>query len=196
MAKARTPRQSWIDEGLRALAEGGPDAVRVEALAKNLGVTKGGFYGFFADRAALLTAMLDDWERRSVADVDARVERDGGTAESQALAARGLTFSAELLPIDLAIREWARRDDAIATRLKWVDQARLDRLRSTIGATCSDPVEVEARAAVAMLATIGAHFATLDHGDLDAGEVEARVTGIVLGASAPVAATPASRPGR
>lgn len=38
-------RASWIDEGLRALAAGGPDAVRIEALARALGVTKGGFYG-------------------------------------------------------------------------------------------------------------------------------------------------------
>lgn len=197
MAKARTPRQSWIDEGLRVLAEGGPDAVRVEALAKNLGVTKGGFYGFFADRAALLEAMLDDWERRSVADVVARVRSEGGTAGSQAVQARDLTFSEELLPIDLAIREWARRDDAIAARVQSVDQGRLDLLRSTIGATSSDPVEIEARATVAMLTTIGSHFATVDHGDLDRDEVQARVARIVLGAAAPTpaaAAAPASRP--
>jgi hypothetical protein len=39
MVAHRTPRGSWIDEGLRALAAGGPDAVRVERLAKGLGVT-------------------------------------------------------------------------------------------------------------------------------------------------------------
>ena len=39
----RTPRRSWVDGGLRALASGGPDAVRVESLAQSLGVTKGGF---------------------------------------------------------------------------------------------------------------------------------------------------------
>ncbi|MBU5899821.1 helix-turn-helix transcriptional regulator, partial [Vibrio cholerae O1] len=59
MAHPRTPRRAWIDEGLRALAVGGPEAVRGEALAQSLGVTKGGFYGYFADRSALLTAMLD-----------------------------------------------------------------------------------------------------------------------------------------
>ena len=49
-APTRTPRTSWIEEGLRALAAGGPDAVRVEALAQALGVTKGGFYWHFDDR--------------------------------------------------------------------------------------------------------------------------------------------------
>ena len=64
-AITRTPRSRWIEEGLRALAAGGPDAVRVEALARALGVTKGGFYGHFADRNALLGEMLDAWERMS-----------------------------------------------------------------------------------------------------------------------------------
>ena len=53
----------WIDEGLRALAGGGPDAVRIEPLAQALGVTKGGFYWHFDDRRALLDEMLDAWER-------------------------------------------------------------------------------------------------------------------------------------
>ena len=39
----RTPRHRWVDEGLQALATGGPDAVRVESLARPHGVTKGGF---------------------------------------------------------------------------------------------------------------------------------------------------------
>ena len=49
-APTRTPRQRWIEEALRALAAGGPDAVRIEPLAKSLGVTRGGFYWHFEDR--------------------------------------------------------------------------------------------------------------------------------------------------
>ncbi len=52
MAITRTARTSWIDEGLRALAAGGPDTVRIEPLAEALGVTKGGFYWHFDDRRA------------------------------------------------------------------------------------------------------------------------------------------------
>ena len=54
MAKARTPRTRWIEAGFDALAAGGPDAVRIEPLAKTLAVTKGGFYWYFDDREALL----------------------------------------------------------------------------------------------------------------------------------------------
>ena len=43
VAVTRTPRSSWIDEGLRALAAGGPDAVRIELLGQAHGGTRGGF---------------------------------------------------------------------------------------------------------------------------------------------------------
>ena len=69
MALARTPRRRWIDEGLRALAAGGPDAVLIESLARALGVSKGGFYGYFDDRRALLEEVLDTWEFRSTEHV-------------------------------------------------------------------------------------------------------------------------------
>ena len=65
VAIMRTTREQWIEQGLAALASGGPDSVRVEALAAALGVSKGGFYGQFADRAALLDAMLDTWDGRA-----------------------------------------------------------------------------------------------------------------------------------
>ena len=148
-AITRTPRSSWIEEGLRALAAGGPDAVRVEALAQALGVTKGGFYGYFADRNALLAEMLDTWERRSIDDVLERVERHGGDVRAKIRRAGALTFSGELLPIDLAIRDWSRRDPAVAERLRRVDNRRMDYLRLLFGAICRDEDEVEARSMLA-----------------------------------------------
>ena len=128
-AITRTPRSRWIEEGLLALAAGGPDAVRVEVLAQALGVTKGGFYGQFADRNALLEEMLDTWERNSTDEVVERVERRGGDARAKLRRAGALTFSAELLPIDLAVRDWARRDPAVAERLRRVDNRRMGYLR-------------------------------------------------------------------
>jgi AcrR family transcriptional regulator len=163
-AITRTPRSRWIEEGLRALAAGGPDAVRVEALAQALGVTKGGFYGHFADRGALLEEMLDSWERKATDEVLERVERKGGDVRARLRRAGALTFSSELLPIDLAIREWARRDPAVAERLRRVDNRRMEYLRLRFGALCTDEKEVEARSVLAFSLVIGHHFLAADHG--------------------------------
>lgn len=181
MGVTRTTRDRWIEEGLQALAAGGPDAVRVEALAKQLGVTKGGFYGTFADRDALLTAMLDTWERESTDDVLERIEREGGDPRTKIQRAGMLTFSSgRLLPIDLAVRDWARRDEAVAERLRRVDNRRMELLRQMIGTFCTDPDEVEARSMIAFCVAIGNHFLAADHGDRNRAQVLARATDLLL----------------
>ena len=164
VAITRTPRNGWIEEGLRALAAGGPDAVRVEALARTLGVSKGGFYGHFSDRTALLAEMLDSWEQMSTQEVIERVEREGGDAKVKLRKAGALTFSRTLLPIDLAVRDWARRDPAVAKRLRRVDNRRMEYLRVLFGAFCSDEDDIEARSMLAFSLLIGGHFMAADHG--------------------------------
>ena len=160
----RIPRIRWIEAGLELLAEGGPAAVRVEPIAAELGVTKGGFYGFFADRDALLTAMLDTWERESTDDVLERIEQEGGDPKTKIYRAGVLTLSNDrLLPIDLAVRDWARRDEAVAERLRRVDNRRMGLLREMISTFCSDPDEVEARSVLAFCLRIGEHFLAADH---------------------------------
>ena len=171
VAITRTPRNGWIDEGLRALAAGGPDAVRVEALARTLGVTKGGFYGHFSDRSALLAEMLDSWEQMSTQEVIERVEREGGDAKVKLRKAGALTFSRTLLPIDLAVRDWARRDPAVAKRLRRVDNQRMEYLRELFGTFCSDEDDIEARSMLAFSLLIGNHFMAADHGTRSRAEV-------------------------
>jgi AcrR family transcriptional regulator len=181
MGGLRTPRETWVEEGLRVLADGGVDAVRIEALAKALGVTKGGFYGYFADRDALLTEMLDVWERESVDDVISRVKHEHGDVLDQVRLAGRLTFSSErLLPIDLAIRDWARRDQAVAKRLRRVDNRRMQLLRDAISTICADPDEVEARSLLAFCAAIGGHFLAADHLGRTRDQVMARASDLIL----------------
>lgn len=161
----RTPRNRWIEEGLRALAAGGPDAVRIEPLAKALGVTRGGFYGHFEDRQALLGEMLDTWERATTDEVIERVESEGGDARAKLRRAFVLTSSGDgLLAVDLAVRDWSRREPAVARRLRRIDNRRMDYLRSLFGSFCPDRDDVEARCLLSLSLLIGNHFIAADHG--------------------------------
>lgn len=155
--------------------------MRVEALAKALGVTKGGFYGYFTDRDELLTEMLNTWERESTDDVFERIEQADGDAIDKARLAGQLTFSSDrLLPIDLAVRTWARSDAAVNDRLRRVDNRRMQLLRDALGTVCDDPEEVEARSLLAFCMAIGVHFLAADHPGHDPAAVRARAGALIL----------------
>jgi AcrR family transcriptional regulator len=167
MAHARTPRRAWIDEGLRALAAGGPEAVRVETLARGLGVTKGGFYGYFADRAALLNEMLDTFEHEGVDAIIGMVESAGGDARAKLTTLFNMATSpdvADLIGLELAVREWARRDPAVADRLRRIDNRRMQYMRSLFGQFCSDDAEVEVRCMITAALYISSYLTIADHG--------------------------------
>jgi len=171
-APTRTPRTSWIQEGLRALGVGGPDAVRIEKLAQALGVTKGGFYWHFDDRPALLEEMLDAWERLVVDEVMERVEAGGGDARAKLRRLFALASSSrDLMKIELAVRDWARRDKAVAKRLRRIDNRRMEYMRSLFGDFCTDEDEVEVRCMLVMSLFIGNHFMVADHGPRSRAEV-------------------------
>lgn len=179
-ATARTPRSSWISEGMRALGAGGPDAVRIDILAKVFGVTRGGFYWHFKDRGALLEEILDSWERLSTDEVIARVETEGGDPRDKVRRAGILTFSETLLPVDLAVRGWARRDPAVAERLRRVDNSRMAYTRSMFRTFCADEDEVEARSMLAFSLAVGKYLLAADHGTHTRPEVVALASSWLL----------------
>ena len=145
-AVARTPRESWVQEGLRFLAAGGPDAVRVEPLASALGVTKGGFYWHFRDRAALLDALLDTWEQELVDEADRDLGPGRWRRSHPAAEALRLAGAREgILDLELAVRDWARRDPAVAERVTRVDNRRMAYLRPLFAEFCDDAADVEGR---------------------------------------------------
>jgi AcrR family transcriptional regulator len=145
MAKARqsAPRESapkekavrldaaaWIAAAFDVLADGGIDAVRVEPLAKALGITKGSFYWHFADRRALLDAMLQTWMEGRAAAIRQHAADRGEPAAVLRQLADLYTRHANVrgLAIELEIRAFARIDDGAAAAVRGVDQARLQQV--------------------------------------------------------------------
>jgi AcrR family transcriptional regulator len=166
----RTPRGTWIDAGLQALAAGGPSAVRIDALAKRLGVSRGGFYGHFEDHQAFLDALLETWETAAIDEVVQQVERRGGDSQTKIRRAGALTFSDELAPIDLAIRDWARQDPDVAARLRRVDNRRMNYLRSLFATFGTDPEDIEARSLLAFSLAIAHPLIAADHAGYTRGQ--------------------------
>jgi AcrR family transcriptional regulator len=162
---ALVANEEWIEAGLAELAGGGVDGVRVEVLARRLGVTKGGFYRRFRDRRALLDAMLAAWLEGRIAAIRAQTALDGEGPRAR-LAAIVSLFAARVnaagLAIELAIRGWARTDEGAAAAVLRVDEERLDdvgRLYEELGLAAP---EARARAALFYAFIFGQGLLILD----------------------------------
>lgn len=120
----------WIEAAFEAMAEGGIDAVRIEPLAKRLGVTRGSFYWHFADRDRLYLAMLRKWREGATYLVYARLERSAESASTRLERLLALPYSsprsARAAAIEFSIRLWARRDERAAKVVRHIDRFRLD----------------------------------------------------------------------
>lgn len=110
----------WIRAALARLSEEGIEAVRVEVLARELGVSKGSFYWHFRDRQDLLDKALAHWERHEIGSLDL----DGGAGSAATRWARIVQATADPARIQLeaAVRSWARRDRQVAQRVSAVEQ--------------------------------------------------------------------------
>jgi AcrR family transcriptional regulator len=105
----------WIRAALTTLSKDGVDAVRVEVLARNLGVSKGSFYWHFRDRRDLLESTLAQWEQGELGSLDL----DAETVSAATRWARIVQVAADpsRIQLEAAVRAWARRDEQVARRV-------------------------------------------------------------------------------
>jgi len=158
MAKTRTktPKENaprldsaaWMAAAFDVLAEGGIDAVRVEPLAKALNITKGSFYWHFADRRALLDAMLQSWMEGRIAAIRQQATDRGTPAVALRQLADLYTRRSNLrgLAIELEIRALARTDGAATEVVRNVDRARLAQVTGLFAGLGWPRAEAQSRA--------------------------------------------------
>lgn len=72
--RTRLSAEDWEEAALGLIADQGVGALAVEALARQLGVTKGSFYWHFRTREALLLAALERWEQYGEREVLGQIE--------------------------------------------------------------------------------------------------------------------------
>lgn len=121
--------ESWIEAATDLLVDQGIDSVRVDVLAKILGVTRGSFYWHFKDRDDLLMSVLKAWRDAATEQLIDRFERRHVeprvlVAELMSLPFRGRS-ARRAARIELAIRAWARHDDTARQALDDVDSRRI-----------------------------------------------------------------------
>jgi AcrR family transcriptional regulator len=143
----------WIRAAFARLSTEGIESVRIELLARDLGVSKGSFYWHFQDREELLAKMLDRWEADEVAWLDDTVV----TPHAAARWARFVEHCADLslARLEAALRAWARRDERVAARISGIEKKRSAHVSSVLRDIGFAPEAAESWAEVALLVYLG-----------------------------------------
>jgi AcrR family transcriptional regulator len=168
---------AWIEAGFAEIARSGVEGVRVEVLAKNLGVTKGGFYRRFRDRAALLQAMLQAWTAGRIAAIEQQASLEGVSARERLKSLVRLyseRMNTEGMAIELAIRQWARSDEAAAKAVATVDDARLKNVAQLYRAAGLAAEEADAQAFLFYCFIFGQSLLFLERGQRKRAQLLAR----------------------
>jgi AcrR family transcriptional regulator len=147
-------RDDWVEAALRALEVGGLPAVAVEPLAKGLAATKGSFYWHFKDRADLIDAVVELWERRYVTDAIAGLST---IREPRARLERLFTVAATpgTGRIDLALTEASKTNPGIADTIRRVQERRVEFLAGIYEQLHVAPETARQLAVLALLAQVG-----------------------------------------
>jgi AcrR family transcriptional regulator len=137
----KVPAESWLDAARRALVDEGIDAVKVDRLAKGLGVSRGGFYHHFVDRDDLLLRLIETW-RANVVFVPDEPEPANPRAALRAIEAlvdHLLREDGYDPRFDLAVRSWAHADARAASAVRVADAQRIATLTGIFrGLGCED----------------------------------------------------------
>ncbi len=120
-ASRRLSVDDWIQAGFAILADGGPDALRVDRLCERLGVTKGSFYWHFADLPAYRTALVEAWGDLQDQDRQ-RFENPPDVEPRQRLRyMMDAIVRPEQWALERAMRVWALTDEAVAANVRKSD---------------------------------------------------------------------------
>ena len=136
-------RDAWIAGAIEVLAEEGIAGLRVEVLAKRLKVTKGSFYWHFTDRRDLLLGVLNHWRDGRIRDIIKQTRAQPGRELEQiyhVIDVYSASRSRRGMMIELAVRDWARRDAEAGAIVAEVDDVRL-RCARELFLSCGVPIE-------------------------------------------------------
>ena len=126
----RLAPQDWILAGFRALVSGGHAAIRAEALARDIGATKGSFYWHFKDLREFHEKMLEAWKGLSTTQITRTVLESDLVPFERILM---LMDMVSIIPdprfggpaIEPAIRAWALAEPWVQKVVAEVDRQRL-----------------------------------------------------------------------
>lgn len=159
----KVTRDEWVAAAIEALGEVAIDELRVLALAERLSISRSSFYWYFDDLAGLQDELLSRWERNTASIVE-RTERQAPTITRACLGvfecwADNSLYDASL---DLAVRDWGRRDATVGSRVGEADDRRIDAVAAMFAAHGFESADALVRARLLYHSQVGYYAVGVD----------------------------------
>lgn len=122
---ARFRRDDWLALGLRCLAAEGPAGVKLAALCRRGGRTRGSFYHHFEDMETFITALGEHWRQRNTTALIAQTQQGSAPSRLEALNALAVRLDPK---VEVGMRRLAASHPTIVASLAAVDAERIDYL--------------------------------------------------------------------
>jgi AcrR family transcriptional regulator len=128
--RQRGSKELWFDAAYEMLVSEGIESVKVMALAKQLNLSRTGFYWFFEDLNQLHDEMIDRWEKQNTGTLVDRCNMDANNIREALFNVMDCWLEPALFDarLDLAIRNWARVNTELKRRLSNADDRRIEAL--------------------------------------------------------------------
>ena len=143
--KNNVSKKQWLSKALEILESEGAEAVMITRLARELGVSRSGFYWHFKNRQDLLRQLLDFWIREYTGVVSNNPNVKKLDPEKRLITVMEMIRDKKLTQYDLAINAWAKVDKRAREALDKAIKIRLDFLRSIFSELGFDGDELEMR---------------------------------------------------
>ena len=127
-AAGRMTREAWIEAGVAALLDEGIASVKIQVVAKQLGVSRSSFYWFFADLQELHRELLEYWLRKNTSPIIERALRPAPTVTKAVCHIFECWVDPELFNprLDAAVRSWGQVDATVREVVDQADGQRVD----------------------------------------------------------------------
>ncbi|WP_234187361.1 TetR/AcrR family transcriptional regulator [Shinella sp. NM-101] len=164
-AASRMTREAWIRAGVEALVEESIGHVKIQVMARKLGVSRSSFYWFFADLQALQHELLEYWLRKNTGPIIERALLPAASVNEGVCHIFECWVDPALFDpgLDAAVRAWGRIDATVRAVVGRADDQRVDAIARMFQRYDYPAEEAFIRARVLYFTQVG-HF-TLGIGD-------------------------------
>lgn len=146
MQQKRISKAEWLEKALEVLEAEGVNGVKIDRLAKLLGISRSGFYWHFKGRAELLEDMLEYWKHEYTEVVtDGSWALSGQLPGERIMEMMRMVVEYRLDRYEVPIRAWAAHDPVAAAVVQDVYNLRFKFIESLFAEMGFEGVDLEIR---------------------------------------------------